>query len=241
MRWLRISLFLLLSIFFSVGSLSSEAVTLEVLKEIIQKRAFKTAKATFDLLLYKDGEPKGEFQGVTAFKPPDRMTFKIFGPLGLTILDLIAKEGILQIYLPAKDEIYQGNLPRDSSLIFGGPDNSYQYAMEEIEDSYILYLLRPDDGSLSIRAKFFFDKIELKKRRIDIMNGGRSQFRIEFNKFNNDFPSESTLFLPKGVSIVIKNRDVILDEAIPEEVFSFKEIEGRKVKDISDILEKGMQ
>jgi outer membrane lipoprotein-sorting protein len=238
MRGLRVSLFLFLLLFLSTEALSSEKVTIEVLKGIIQKRAFKTVKATFDLSLYKDGEPRGEFQGVSAFKAPNMVTFKIFGPFGLTILDLIGKEGILQIYVPPKDELYIGNLPKNSSLIFSVLDNSYLYAMEETEKSYILYLLRPDEGFLSISAKFFFDKIELKNREIDVLKDGKSQFRIEFNKFNNDFPLESTLFLPNGVFMIIKNKDVILDEPIPEELFSFKETEGREVKDIGRILEK---
>lgn len=245
MRGLRVSLslflFLFLFLFLSTETLSSEKVTIEVLKGIIQKKAYKTVKTTFDLSFFKDGEPKGEFQGVSAFKTPDMITFKLFGPFGLTILDLIWKEGILQIYVPPKDELYQGNLPKDSSLIFGILDDSYQYAMEEREESYILYLLKPEEGSLSIRAKFFFDKVELKNREIDVLKDGRSQLRIEFNKFNNDFPLESTLSLPNGVSMIIKNKDVRLDEPIPEELFSLKEIEGREVKDIGSILEKRLR
>jgi len=45
--------------------------------------------------------------------------------------------------------------------------------MEDINDYYILYLLDNADNSLSIRAKFYFDKTELKQKRIDILNNGK--------------------------------------------------------------------
>lgn len=244
MKWAGLSLFLLISLCLPKETLSTEdiltedIVTVGILKGIIEKSVLRSAKATFDLTLYKDGEPRGEFQGVTAFKAPDKISMKLFGPLGLTVFDLIGKDGIMQIYVPPKDELYQGDIPKDLSLIFGISDDSQQYAMEETEDSYIFYLLRLDRNSLSLRAKFFFDKKGLKNRRIDILNGGRSQFRIEFRSFKDDFPMEATLFLQKGFSMIIKNKEVILNEVPPDELFSFKDTEGKEVKDITRILEK---
>lgn len=238
MKFLKICIILFSILLSDYASSGEIPVTIETLKGIIIESAFKTAKATFDLSLYKDGEPRGEFQGVAVFEAPDKIASKLFGPLGLTLMDVIGKDGILQVYIPPKDELYQGNLPKDSSLIFGILGNQYQYAMEETGENYILYLLKPEEGFLSIRAKFFFDKIELKNRKVDILNDGKSQLRIEFNKLREDFPLEATIFLPSGVSIVIKNKEVILNEVPSEELFFLKKAEGREVKELRGIVDK---
>lgn len=243
MRVLKTCL-LLFFIFLPVPAFTEEIpVNIEKLKDTIKKNALTTAKATFDLSIYKDNEPRGEFQGVSAFKAPHRFTFKIFGPLGLTIFDVIGKESILQLYVPSNDELYHGNLPQDIWLIFGVLDNSYQYTMEKTAEGYILYLLKAEmrdekDNSLSIRAKFYFDKKELKQRRIDILKDGRTQFRVEINEFRDDFPLHMTFYFPSGITMIVKNKEIKLDEIPSEDLFLLKDAEGRKVKDIKKILEK---
>lgn len=215
-------------------------VTTEFLKGLIKENSIKTAKTTFDISIYKDNEPRGEFQGVSAFKAPDRFTFKLFGPLGLTIFDIIGKGETIQLYIPSSDELYQGDLPKDTWLIFGTLDNSYQYTMEDTEEGYILYLLKAEsrDDSLSIRAKFYFDKTDLKQRRIDILNNGKTRFRVETNEFRDNFPLHMTFYFPTGITIVIKNKDIKLNETPSEELFLLKDPEGREVKDIKKIFEK---
>lgn len=238
MRALRVCILLSIIFLSNHTSASESPVITETLKGIIKESALKTARTIFELSLFKDGEPRGEFQGVAAFKAPDRVTFKIFGPLGLTILDLIGKDSTLQIYIPSKEDLYQGNLPKDLWLIFGISEDRYRYVTEETDDYYILYLLDTEENYLSIRAKFYFDKIEMKQRRIDILNNGKLQFRVELNEFSGNFPLHLTLHLPSGISMVIKNKVVRLDEVPPEELFLFKDTEGREIKDIRRILEK---
>ncbi|MEK6692072.1 MAG: hypothetical protein AABY44_01440 [Nitrospirota bacterium] len=263
---------LLFSVLLPDNAFSEEiTVTAENLKGIITESAFKAAKTTFDISIYKNDEPRGEFQGVSAFKAPDRFTFKIFGPLGLTIFDAIGTDNILQLYIPSNDELYQGNLPQDTWLIFGILDNSCQYAMEETAEGYILYLLKAEtrnekqetriinnsslvtepalslskghsslskEDSLSIRAKFYFDKKELKHRRIDILQDGRTQFRVEINEFRHNFPLHMTFYFPSGITIVIKNKEIKLDEIPSEELFFLKDTEGREVKELKAITGK---
>ena len=110
--------------------------------------------------------------------------------------------------------------------------------MEETEDNYILYLLKPEENSLSIKAKFFIDRKEMKNRKIETLKNGKSWFRIEFNRFNGNFPSEATIFLPSGHQMVIKNKEVILNDPPSDELFTLKKTEGREIKDITRILEK---
>lgn len=239
MKWPGISLVLLAFLFLPQRPLSAEKpVTIDSLKGVVENSFKKTAKATFDLTLYKDGEPKGEFQGVTAFKAPDRIAMKLFGPLGLTIIDLVGKDGFLQIFIPPKDEFYQGSFSKDSFPIFGIPENQYQYAMEETEDDYILYLLKPEEGSLSIKVKFFIGKKEMKNRKIETLKDGKSWFRIEFNRFNGDFPLEATISLASGHQMIIKNKEVILNDPPSDELFKLKDTEGREVKELRGLLDK---
>jgi outer membrane lipoprotein-sorting protein len=227
----------LFSIISSDNAFSEEiTVTAEHLKGIITESPFKTAKTTFDISIYKDNEPRGEFQGVSALKAPDRFTFKLFGLFGLTIFDVIGKDNTLQLYVPSNDELYQGDLPRDTWLIFGILEDRYRYVMEDINDYYILYLLDNEDNSLSIRAKFYFDKTELKQRKIDILKNGKTQFRAEINEFRDNFPLHMTFYFPSGITIVIKNKEIKLNEIPSEELFLLKDVEGREVKDIKKIL-----
>lgn len=240
MRCLKIGIFLFTLLLSRHAFPAENPVTPEVLKGIIERLAFKMAATTFDLSIYKDGEPRGEFQGVAAFKIPDRITLKLFGPFGLTILDLIGKDGVLQLYVPSEDELYQGDLPKDLWLIFGILEERYQYVMEETEDYYILYLLGFEEGSLSIRAKYYFDKIAMIYRKVDILKNGKSQFRVEINKFRDDFPLYVTFHLPSGLSLAIKNRDVKLDVSPPDELFLLKKTEGRDVKELRKIVDEKM-
>lgn len=241
MRRHGISLILLALLLLPQKLLPAEkSVTTDILKNIVEKSFPKTAKATFDLTLYKDGEPKGEFPGVTVFKAPDKIAFELFGPFGLAIFDLVVNDGVIQIFIPPKDELYQGSFSKDSFPIFGVPENQYQYAMEETGDNYILYLLKPEENSLSIRAKFFIDKKEKKNRKIEILKNGKFWFRIESNRFNGDFPSEATISLPSGHQMIIKNKEVILNDPPSDELFTLKNTEGREVKDIRRILDKKM-
>lgn len=236
MKWLKISTFLLLALFSGHAYSAEELINPATLKGIIIKSAIKTSKTTFNLSIYKDGESRGEFQGISAFKAPESITFKLLNPFGLTIFDLIGNDNILQIYIPSSDELYQGNLPRDLWLIFGILEDRFHYVMEEIEDYYILYLLNSEGDSLSIKAKFFFDKLRLKQRRIDILKNGKSNFRVEIDEFMDNFPLQITLYFHSGISITIKHKEVKTDEIPSKELFSLKDTRGREVKELERIL-----
>lgn len=236
MKWLKISTFLLVALLSGHAYSAEESINPETLKDIIIKSAIKTAKTTFNLSIYKDGEPRGEFQGISAFKAPESITFKLLNPFGLTIFDLIGNDNILQLYIPSSDELYQGNLPRDLWLIFGILEDRFHYVMEEIENYYILYLLNSEGDSLSIRAKFFFDKLRLKQRRIDILKNGKSNFRVEIDEFMDNFPLQMTFYFHSGISITIKHKEVKIDEIPSKELFFLKDTLGREVKELDKIL-----
>ncbi len=135
--------------------------------------------------------------------------------------------------------------------------------MEETAEAYILYLLKAETrdeiretriinnsslvtrhsslsqkDSLSIRAKFYFDKTELKQRKIDILKNGKTQFRVEINEFRDNFPLHMTFYFPSGITIVIKNKEIKLDEIPSEELFFLKDTEGREVKELKAISGK---
>jgi hypothetical protein len=206
-------------------------VTVETLKASHVFKGIRTMKSEVTVRVYREGERMGTFKGVFAYMAPDSMRLRLFGPVGFEAVEMLAADGLMQLYLPNKKTLYEGR-----ALSLKVPSGML-YSVEEEGDEYILYALRGAGSSLELVGKYAFDS-SLRNTGITVYRDRRSFIEVVFGDFSQVLPGfMSVSFSGRYImEMVFVNPSV--NSEIPPEYFRPFRHEGKTVRPIGDILSK---
>ncbi len=209
-------------------------VTIEILKQSVGLKDIESIKSPLDVKIFRDGENAGSLNGVFAYKYPDRMRMSFFGPLGLTVTDIIISSDLLQTYIPSKNIIYEWRSP---AVSFNGlRDSSFIYSMDDSGEIFILSAYKPDNGYSELVAEYIFDKKYLINRAIIFYKDGYEIIEVEFSDFIVRIPGRIDVFFPNGAAIEIFLKDPEFAAEIPDDYFMPVDSKDKYVMPFEDIL-----
>ncbi len=213
------------------------AVTVEVLKQSIGFRDIRTIKALADVRVFKQGEPAGSFSGVFGYKAPDSLKTVFFGPLGLTVMEMLVTPEVLQVFVPSKNIIYEMLSPglSFSSLMH---DGRFRYVMQTEGDFYALSAYNAADPTDSPAMTYLFDKTYLLNRRIIIYRSAEQALTLSFENFNGIVPELTRLSFSNGTAMEVTFRESEFDTEIPDGFFRKIEHADNDVLPFQELLKR---
>lgn len=204
-------------------------VSAETLRGSHVFRGIQTMKSEVNVRVYREGEKMGAFKGVFAYMSPDSIRLRLFGPVGFEAVEMLAGDGLMQLYLPNKKTLYEGR-----SLPLAVPQGML-YSVEEEGEGYVLYALRPSGDSLELVGKYSFDS-SLRNTGITIYRDRRKFIDIIFGDFSNAVPGFMSVSFSDRYVIEMAFVKPGVNTKIPPEYFRPLGHEGKAVEPIGNIL-----
>lgn len=212
----------------------SGPVTIEVLKKSVGFRETKTIKALTDVRIFKDGEPVGSFSGVFGYQSPDSFKTALFGPLGITVMEFLIAQDMLQVYLPPRDILYEMRSPEISfSSLMNG---KFRYTMQEQGDDYVLFAY--DSADVAPSMEYLFDRTYLLNRRIIVYKEGEKVVTVDFDSFNGRVPEKTRLSFSSGTEMEFTLQEPEYDTDIPSGYFKEIGHADKQVLPFQDLLKR---
>lgn len=214
----------------------SGPVTVDVLKNSIGFRDTKTIKALTDVMIFKNGEPSGSFSGVFGYQAPDSLKTALFGPFGITVIEILIARDMLQVYLPPKNILYE---MRSSQISFSSLMNgNVHYTLQEQGDSYVLLAFDSAEINTAPLMKYLFDRIYLLNRQIIVYKEGEEVMRIDFEGFNGKIPEKTRLSFSTNTEVHISLQEPEYDTDIPSGYFKEIEHTDKKMLPFQHLLKR---
>jgi hypothetical protein len=211
-------------------------VTIEILEKSIGFRDVKTIKAFCEATVFRDGKPADTFNGVFGFKAPGSVKTSLFGPFGVTVMDILISSEIFQIYVPQKSTLYEWRSPEVSLTSL--PEGRFFFVMQEEGDSYALYAYNALDRAAGPLVKYLFDGDYLLNREIIFFRDAAEMVRIEFSSFNGTVPEKTRMTFLNGTGIEISLTEPEFDTEIPDDYFREVGHEGKQVLPFQELLKR---
>lgn len=183
----------------SLHSPKKEILPDEVIN-VLRKRTGKvtTIKSSLSMTIQnkKLTQPK-KLKGFIAIHKPGVIRFKGFTFFGLKLFDLVIRDNDFQLFLPSKNELYQGNreevgnspislplLPDDITSIFYSDmyESPYLHCWEE-EDYYLLSSVKGVDITPLRGKKLWIEKGQLTIVAMEVYNRGTLDTRYSFDNY----------------------------------------------------------
>lgn len=211
-------------------------VTVEVLKRSIGFRDIRTIKALTDVRVFRNGEPSGSFSGVLGYKAPDDLKTAIFGPFGLTVMEMLVSREILQVHIPPRNTLYEMLSPGISLSSIN--DGRFLYVMQEEGDFHALYAYNTADTTEGPIMKYLFDRTYLLNRKIIVYRSAEEAVTILFGNFNGKVPEQARLSFSNGTDMEITLQEPEYDTEIPGGYFSEIEHGDKQVLPFQELLKR---
>ncbi len=212
-------------------------VTIEILKQSVGFRNIQTIKALTDVRVFKQGEPAGSFSGVFGYKTPDSLKTVFFGPLGLTVMEMLLTPEVLQVFVPSRNIIYEMLSPAlsFSSLLH---DSRFRYEMQMEGDFYALSAYSAADAADGPAVTYLFDRTYLLNRRIIIYRSAEKALTLSFENFNGVVPELTRLSFSNGTAMEMTFREPEFDTEIPDGFFRKIEHGDNDVLPFQELLKR---
>ncbi|MEW6067825.1 MAG: hypothetical protein AB1610_06005 [Nitrospirota bacterium] len=206
-----------------------EKITAEEFIDRLPFHEINTIKAEIKLSIKHNEENKGTFSGLLIYKHPDRLNMRIYGPLGFTLMETLFDKGLVYVFIPPKDVLYNGIVPFDRLLPDYNDLANSMKLLEDIDDIYVLYIIgtpqnmrgeadssRKDD--LILKAKYFFNKTDLSLRAVELYSNNKKQLRIEIYKNDSLIPSDIGIYF-KNTFLHLELKDIAINNVLDEDYF----------------------
>ena len=212
----------------------------ETLKSSLFFKNIRAIKSEVRVEASKNGDTIGAFDGLLMYKEPDYMNLRLFGPLGLTAAEFILNKRLLQIYIPFKNTIYEGEI---SALSEFYERKDILYAVETLRDGYVLYMLKDEktpEGEIELIGKFVFSNTENPiNTEASIYRKRTKVIGLGFSEFSGNIPLSLKL-ISGDVVLDLRLIEPEIDGDIPDEFFKPKDHEGREIKQLRELSKKGL-
>lgn len=231
------------------------AVSEAVLLNSIAFNGIKTVKSEVRIRAERAGEGLGTLDGVFAFSAEGRMGIRMFGPLGITAMEVTINAGLMQIYIPSKDIAYEGEMPGGAGLKLAPDGESKNAVIEELDAGYALYML--DAGHIPARPQraYTFDKNTLLNTSVVFFKDGLPAISVDFGDYQRVSPLPEAVSMahgipfrvvpmsinitfPQGNSMEIRLKNPALDEPVPDAFFALRPHDGLDVKPLGALFKK---
>lgn len=209
-------------------------------------RQVSSLKSEVNIEVLRNNEPVGSFGGILVYKSPGQIGARIFGPLGVTVGDMIFSGDLIQVYIPMKNIIFEGKSHGPEhlkALISNEPASDIRFSIEETGDSYFLSAFKSRDGELEQTARMTFDNISLINNGIDIFSNRKSIARAKMSEYSGNpaIPYFISTDFEGGVAVNIRLVEPEINADVPDDFFVPRRHEGndvRPLKDIKRLLDK---
>ncbi|GAB4390077.1 MAG: hypothetical protein Kow0025_19630 [Thermodesulfovibrionales bacterium] len=200
-------------------------VAVEQLKGAYVFGGMDTLKSQVNVKVRTEEESLGTFKGVFAYMSPDLMRLRLFGPVGMDAVELLASGTLVQFYVPNKKTIYEGRaapfaIPREA-----------RFSVVETPDGYTLYAFRPG-GSMELLGEYSFDR-SLRQVGMVVYKDRQKLVEVEFGDYSGRLPGAMKFSFFNGYVMDMTLVGPVVDSDIPREYFSPLRHEGRKVLPIT--------
>lgn len=210
-------------------------VTIELLKNSRVFKNITSVKSVVSVKVSHGDDSKGEFNGIFAYKTPDKTNIRIFGPMGLNTMHMNITDSSLQIYIPPKNLIYEGTLPFSAGDL---SEREYKYSFEELKEKYILYVLKNSGSSLELVGKYNFKKDTLFNSSTYFYSNGKHVMEITYSDFVNEVPRNIKMIFLNGFIMELTMKEPYLNTNIPDDYFNPVEKTGKEIKNILEFFDK---
>jgi hypothetical protein len=195
-----------------------ENITPEVLVERIDFSYVKTLRAALRVRIQQGGNAKGTFSGVLFYSHPDRLDARFFGPLRLTLMEILFNRGLLQVFIPSRDILYSGTIALDRLLPDHDTLEKSAKIMKESDNAWLLYILEQDGTERRVKAVYRFNKTDLSWNGLELYADGKRQVRMEIFKTENRLPTEMDIYI-NNTSFHLQLKDITLNRDLGEDYF----------------------
>lgn len=209
-------------------------ITVETLKKAIIFEHYDDISSRADVRVYKKGKPAGSFNGVFAYKMPENLRLSLFGPFGVTVMDLLVTGNVFQVFLPSRNIIYEWVPPE---IFLDVPfDDRFRFEMDEHEDMVVLYAYKKKPVHHDLIALYIFDRTYLLNRAVSLYEDDTEIMHIEFSDFNGRIPESIKIAFMTSARMELYLEDIMLDSEISDAYFRPFDHKGRKILPFKDVL-----
>ena len=209
-------------------------VTVEALKQSVGFGNVRSIKALAYVTVYKQGKNEGSMNGVFGYRAPRKMRIDLFGPFGLTVTEVLIAGDLLQVSVPQKNILYEGNAPEVS--LTGLIKGDFRYDIGEEGDMHVLCAHSSDGQNNDVAAKYYFDRTYLLNRAMSLYKDGSEVIKTEFDDFNGRVPEKIKIMLSSGLVMDIALHESEFDSDIPDEYFKTIEHGDKQIKPFQELL-----
>lgn len=226
-------------------------VTIGLLKAGVIFNTVSALRSEVSLKMLRKGELAGTYQGLLVYSAPDQLAVRVFGPLGITVADMVLRERVMQVFVPIKNTLFEGEMSAISDIKERFQGDGAFFAIEETGNAYVLLEMVPgtaDSGAnaLDITGKYAFDRMSLLNTSITRFKDRKPSLELLFGEFGPISGSDRKL--PMLIQASFKNglgiEMRLIGPEIPnepqDEFFMLKSHEGRDVKPLSDLFRRGL-
>lgn len=218
-------------------------VTVEALRKSLIFDDIKSIRSEVTIGILKGGKTIEAFEGIIAYMKPDSLNMRFFGPLGLTAAEVILLNNYVQVYIPFKNTLYEGEIPH---LLGQLPSGEAIYSIDETDEGYALNEFRPSVGSQSdketmeIKRRYTFSRAVLLNTGIAVYDKGERFADVSFGDFSDSkLPMTVNVFLSNGFAMDIRLIEPVVDAEISVDFFKPKSHKDIEVKPLKELFEKG--
>jgi hypothetical protein len=200
-------------------------VTADALSRSYVFGGMKTFKSEVNVSVFNEEGRVGTFKGVFAYMSPDSMRLRLFGPVGMNAVEMLASGRLMQLYVPNKKTLYEGRAP---SLAI---PQGMVYSVEETADGYVLYAFRPGGASLELVGKYSFDR-SLRQTGLSVYTDRKRFIDVRFGDFSGRVPGTMKITFFNGYVMDASLVRPVVDADIPQEYFRPMSHDGKNVRPI---------
>jgi hypothetical protein len=91
--------------------------------------------------------------------------------------------------------------------------------LEEKEEAYELYILAPHEKGVTLKEKFYFDRLDLTWKATEIFSEGKKRVRITIYEIDGGYPSEFSIEV-ENTSFHLKMKDIKINGNIGDDYFA---------------------
>lgn len=204
-------------------------VTVDALRKFIVFDGMKAVRSEVKARVIKQGKKKGSFKGVFLYRYPGFMRLRAFDLFGAQAMDMVSAPGLMQVYFPGSDVLYEGRAPA-----LGAPEDA-EYSMGFENGMYVLHAQeQAGDG----RA-FYFDPVTLRNTGMAVYMDGNKFITADFARFSGPVPMAIRLSFANGFAVEMQLKEPEVNGDVPLEFFDPIGHEGRAVLPLERLMRGG--
>ncbi len=175
------------------------------------------------------------------------MRLRLFGPLGITAVEVFLRGSALQVYIPVKNTLYEGEVPAmpetlPEDLLYAMEDDTGGYEPLR-QGGYTLYSFKQtDDRRVELKGKYIYSAPVI-NTAIVLYREGKKTLEFSFEDFEDAggkaIPASIKVETAYGIGMNLRLIEPSVNNEIGEEFFNPIDREGLDVKPLRELPSAG--